>query len=257
MSPLDDPKDIEQLLHEGLAYAGIKTNIRVVAKFLEEKHSGVVGVSFSFVSLAVREEDVPKITVNSQESVFGCVNLNNETDPIDESLLGVKVELKTIQNLTVPESFKIGYENLNIKSGMRFTDDLPLDMKADELESSIFDLFGWGCRITSNIDQIQVHAYHTYEDMDLSGARGTLDVTTSFCGHASLRGPGLVWISRPFEIDNSPFQVIFCSHTSHAQCLKERAIYDVPSVQILSRYMQNNTTPSVGNTVEALYSGHH
>ena len=207
LSPLDDPKEVEQVLYERLAYAGIKTEIRVFAEFFEEKHSRVVGVSFSFVSLTLKEEDLPKITVNSRKSVFGCVNLNSETDPIDEALLGVKVELNTIQNLTVPESFKIGYENLNIKSGMHFTEDFPLDVEAYELESSIFDLFGWGCTITSNIKDIQVHAYHTYEDMDQSGARGELDLTTSFCGHASLRAPGLVWISRPLEIDNSPFQV--------------------------------------------------
>jgi hypothetical protein len=90
-------------------------------------------------------------------------------------------------------------------SGRRFTDDFPIDVTADRIESAIFNLFGWGCTNQPNAQQIQV--YQTYENMDRGGASGELDVTTSFCGHGSLRRPNVPWIGTPIEIGNSPFQV--------------------------------------------------
>lgn len=207
ISPLDKPEDVEEGLKESLYYAGIDTEIHVAVKFFGDERSQEVGVSFFFISVTALEEDIPEITVNSDMSVFDCINLN-ETDPIDESILNVKVELNTIQNLTIPDSFKIGYENLNIMSGRRFTGDFPIDVTADRLESAIFDLFGWGCTNQSRgqlLEQIEV--YQTYENMDRGGASGELDVTTSFCGHGSLRRPNVPWIGTPMEIGNSPFQV--------------------------------------------------
>ena len=208
LSPLDKPEDVEERLKEKLYNAGISTEIRVAVDFFGDQHSQEVGVRFSFISLTAFEEDVPEITINSDQTIFDCVNLNNETDPIDESVLSVRVELNTVQNLTVPDSFKIGYENLNIMSGRRFTNNFPIDITADRLQRAVFDLFGQGCTNQSN-DQLQqqIAVYQTYENMDLGGANGVLDVTTSFCGHGSLRRPRRVWIGTPIDIGNSPFQV--------------------------------------------------
>lgn len=200
---------MEERLKESLYYAGILTEIHVAVEFFGDRSSQEVGIRFLFISVTALEEYVPEITVNSDESMFDCVNLNNETDPIDDSLLGVTVELNTIQNLTVPDSFNIGYENLNIMSGRRFTNNLPLDVTADRLQSAVFDLFGWGCTNQSS-EQLrqQIEVYQTYENMDRGGVRdGEIDVRTSFCGHASLNSPGLVWIGTAIDIGNSPFQV--------------------------------------------------
>ena len=211
LSPLEKPEDVEERLKEKLYNAGISTEIRVAVEFFGDQRSQEVGVRFLFISVTALEEDVPEIIINSDQMMFDCINLNNETDPIDESLLSVRVELNTIQNLTVPDSFKIGYENLNIMSGRRFTNDFPIDVTADRLQSAIFDLFGQGCTNRLN-DQLmqQIEVYQTYENMDLGGANGVLELKTSFCGHGSLNSPGLVWIGSggsSINIGNSPFQV--------------------------------------------------
>ena len=212
LSPLDKAEDVEEGLKERLYNAGISTEIRVAAEFFEDQSSQGVGVRFLFISVTALQEGVPEIIINSDESIFDCYNLNNETDPIDESALSVRVELNTVQNLTIPDSFKIGYENLNIMSGRRFTNDFPIDVTADQLQSTFFDLFGWGCtnQFSDQLQQ-QIEVYQTYENMDRGGARdGVLDVKTSFCGHGSLNSPGLVWIgsgANIIDIGNSPFQV--------------------------------------------------
>ena len=217
LSPLDASEDVEEKLKQSLYDAGISTEIRVAVEFFGDRDSQdqEVRIRFLFISVTALEDDIPEITVNSDQSIFDCVNLNNETDPIDESVLSVRVELYTVQNLTVPDSFKIGYENLNIMSGRRFTNNFPVDVTADRLQSAVFDLFGWGCSNQSS-DQLrqQIAVYQTYENMDRGGANGELDVTTSFCGHGSLRSPRVVWIGTPIDIGNSPFQVspiYFCS----------------------------------------------
>lgn len=209
LSPLNKPEDVEEGLKESLYSAGIDTEIHVAVEFFGDQHSQEVGVRFLFVSVTALENYVPEITINSDVSVFDCIDLNNETDPIDESKLYVRVELNTIQNLTIPDSFKIGYENLNIMSGSRFTNDFPIDVTADRLESAVFDLFGWGCSNQPDAQlQQQIQVYQTYENMDRGGAiGGEFDVSTSFCGHSSLRRPNIPWIGTPLEIGNSPFQV--------------------------------------------------
>ena len=150
---------------------------------------------------------IPEITVETNQSSISCVNLNNETDPIDEDLLTVRVETNTIQNQTFPNSFKIGYENLTIMPGMRFTNDLPLDVSAISLREAIFSLYGWECANqpdSSLLEQISFH--RTYE----SGSEVNRDVSTSLCGHASLRNPQRLWQvddRDAFTIGNSPFLV--------------------------------------------------
>ena len=196
---------MEEELRESLYNAGISTEIHVAVEFFGDQSSQEVGIRFLFISVTALEEGIPEIIINSDQSIFDCVNLNNETDTIDESVLSVRVELNTIQNLTIPDSFKIGYENLNIMSGRRFTNDFPIDVTADRLQSAIFDLFGWGCSNQSNGQLLQqIAVYETYES---GSADGVLDVTTSFCGHGSLRRPDVAWIGTPLEIGNSPFQV--------------------------------------------------
>ena len=218
LSPLDKPEDVEQKLSESLEYAGVATKIHIAGEFFGNQDSQEVGVRFLFIILTPfgeRFRHVPEITIDSDQSMFDCVNLNNETDPIDENLLNVRAELNTIQNQTFPDNFKIGYENLNIRPGMRFTNNFPIDVMADRLQEDISDLYGWGCRNTSN-DQLQqqVTVYQPYENMDSGGANGVLDPTTSFCGQGSLRTPRVVWIgSRGSSIQVSDNSQLYVSST--------------------------------------------
>ena len=207
VSALDKPEDVERNLNASLLNAGISTMIHVAVEFFGDRGSSEVGVRFYFIIVtpSMMSSGIPEITVWGDQSNITCVNLNSEADPIDEGLLSVKVELGTVQNQSFPNSFKIGYENLTIMPGMRFTNSFPLDVSAMALEEAIFDLYGWGCRNQPSGALLeQVSVYETYEYGD------NKDIQTSFCGHGSLRNPQRLWEVNPnkaLDIGISPFLV--------------------------------------------------
>lgn len=208
ISALDKPEDVERQLNTSLMYAGINTMIHVATEFFGDRGRGEVGVRFYFIILTpptITSSGVPEITVWGDQSNITCVNLNSGADLIDEALLSVRAELGTIQNQSFPNSFKIGYENLTIMPGIRFTNNLPLDVPAMTLEEAIFDLYGWGCRNQPTGALLeQVSVYQTYENSD------DRDIQTSFCGHGSLRNPQRLWEvsqNNALDIGISPFLV--------------------------------------------------
>ena len=207
VSALDKPEDVERKLNASLLDAGINALIHVAVEFFGDHGSREVGVRFYFIILtpSMMASGVPEITVWGDQSNITCINLNSEADPIDEGLLSVRVELGTVQNQSFPNSFKIGYENLTVMPGMRFTNSFPLDVSAVALEEAIFDLYGWGCRNQPTGELLQqVSVYQTYEYGD------NRDIQTSFCGHGSLRNPRRFWqvnLNNALDIGNSPFLV--------------------------------------------------
>ena len=210
LSPFDKPKDVEDKLYTSLQNAGIKSRIHVFVDFFGDMDNQDVGVKFQFVILNPLERmsyGVPDVTVDGDQSQISCVNLNNETNLIPENLLNVRVEISTIQNQTFPNNFKIGYENLTMMPGMRFTDNLPVNVSATSLEDAIYDLFGWGCTNQPSASLLErISFYQSYE----SSEHDNRDIRTSFCGHASVRDPRRIWevnTNNAFDIGNSPFYV--------------------------------------------------
>ena len=208
ISPLDNTEDVQQKLNASLLNAGINTRIHVFVEFFGDQINEA-GVKLSFVILnpyGSTSNSVPEIAVQGNTSNILCVNLN-ENDMIPEDLLSGRAEVVTVQNQTFPNSFKVGYENLTVMPGMRFTNDLPIDISSESLEGAIFDLFGWGCT-NQPADQLlqSVSFYQTYENSDES----TRDISTSFCGGSSLQNPRELWEvgnSDALAIGNNPFQV--------------------------------------------------
>ena len=187
ISPLDHPEKVERELNASLVNAGIDMRIAVDVKFFGENGEDV-GVSFSFIALTPfgASYSPPKITIETNSSNISCTNLNSALDPIDESLLNSRVEVNTTQNQTFVNTFKIGYENLTVFPGARFTNDLPPDVTADSLQEAISNLFGWDC---SNQPSNQASVHKTYEDR----LSNNVDTSTSFCGHSSLKNPEIFW----------------------------------------------------------------
>ena len=208
ISAQDKPEVVEGHLRASLEAAGIGSRIHVAVEFFGDQDSEEVGVRWFFVILSPLSSvsnDVPEITVQGDQSNITCVNLNGEADPIDEDSLSARVELRTIQNQTFPSSFNIGYENLTVMPGMRFTNYFPLDVPAVTLEEAISDLFGWECsnQPTGALLE-QVSVYETYEDSE------NKDIRTSFCGQSSLKNPRRLWevnSNNALEIGSSPFFV--------------------------------------------------
>ena len=189
ISPLDNPEDIERELNVSLANAGIDIAIHVAVEFFGDEGEDV-GVRFLFVTLTPFEALIgpPEIIIETDASNISCTNLNSEVDPIHESVLSARAEINTVQNLTFAHSFKIGYENLTVLPGVRFTDDFSYDITTDSLEKAIFNLFGWGCDnqpIGKRYSAYQTYEGITYED--------NVDISTSLCGHASLKNPQRLW----------------------------------------------------------------
>ena len=209
ISPLDKPDYVERELSASLEMAGINTRIHVAVEFSgDEGRNASVGFSFVFLTpLSQMSLTPPEISIETYPSNISCTNLNNDTDPIDDSLLEVRAEVNTVQDQMLPTSFKIGYDDLAIMPGMRFTDGLPISTSTDSLEEAVFDLFGWECNNQPRNQLLeQLSAYQTYED----STGDKVDVSTSFCGHNSLRNPARFWqVSErdAFAIGNSPFFV--------------------------------------------------
>ena len=117
------------------------------------------------------ESDIPVITVNPTPA--SCGNTSQT------------VEIELVQELTVPESFKVGFTDNDRQQ--RFTNSLPLNVSAEEVEAEITDLFAWQCETTPPRGTVLYNA--TYE----TSSESTRDNTTSFCGHYSLKNPGIIW----------------------------------------------------------------
>ena len=206
---MDHPEEVERVLNASLVSAGISTRIHVAVEFFGSEGEEA-GVRFSFVYLTplrMMSHMSPQITIETDPSNISCINLNNETDPIDETLLRVRAQVNTTQNQLLPNSFKFGYENLPVMPGMRFTDDLPLDISTASLEEEVFSLFNWECNNQPSTQLLeQVSAYYTYEN----SGQANIDIRTSFCGHTSLRNPQRFWQvndRNALAIGNSPFFV--------------------------------------------------
>ena len=134
--------------------------------------TGVITVTIIFLTkFGTAESDIPEITVNPTPA--SCGNTSQT------------VEIELVQELTVPESFKVGFNDSNRQQ--RFTNSLPLNVSAEEVEAEITDLFTWQCETTPPRGAVLYNA--TYE----TSSESTRDNMTSFCGHYSLKNPGIIW----------------------------------------------------------------
>lgn len=146
---------------------------RVVVKKEDNRdETGVITFTIIFLTgFGVTESDIPELTVSSFP--FPCGNASQT------------VRIEVVQELTIPESFKVGFND-----GVpvpRFSSNLPLSVSSEEMEAEISNLFAWQCEITPLQRSVFYNA--TYED-----GLGR-DNTTSFCGHYSAKNPRTVWQS--------------------------------------------------------------
>ena len=144
----------------------------VVQKEDNRNETGVITFTIIFLTkFGTAESDMPEITVNPTPG--SCGNTSQT----------VKIEL--VQELTVPESFQVGFNDNGRQQ--RFTNSLPLNVSAEEMEAEITDLFAWQCETTRPRGTVIYNA--TYE----TSSESARDNTTSFCGHYSLKNPGVIW----------------------------------------------------------------
>ena len=141
----------------------------VVEKEDDRDGTGVVTFTIIFLTnFGTTESDIPEIIVSSIP--FSCGNASQT------------VTIEVVQQLTIPESFKVGFnDSFRVP---RFTSDLLLSASSEELGNEISNLFAWQCETTPLQGSIVYNA--TYEE---SGG----DNTTSFCGHYSAKNPVTIW----------------------------------------------------------------
>ena len=141
----------------------------VVEKEDNRDETGVISFTIIFLTnFGTTESDIPEITVSSIP--FSCGNASQT------------VTIEVVQQLTIPESFKVGFnDSFRVP---RFTGDLLLNAPSEELGNKISSLFAWQCETTPLQGSIVYNA--TYEEIGQ-------DNTTSFCGHYSAKNPVTIW----------------------------------------------------------------
>ena len=169
--PESSANDIAELLN-GLQ--SIQRIGRVVVQREDNRNeTGMITFTVIFLTrFGTAESDIPAITVNPTPT--SCGNTSNHT-----------VEIELVQELTIPESFKVGFNDSNRQQ--RFTSSLPLNVSAEEMEAEITNLFAWQCETTHSRGTI------LYNDTYETSSESTRDNTTSFCGRYSLKNPGTIW----------------------------------------------------------------
>ncbi len=136
-----------------------------------ERDDNFVHLTFVFVSIS--ESSLPLLSVNSDPP-----NCN-------QSLFTVTVE--TVQNLTVPQSINLGFDDSVVP---RYTNYLPVEeLTSDAIHEEVTSLFGSVCDETSVLPSKRIRFAASYEDSD----EESRDDSTSFCGLFSLRSPGTLW----------------------------------------------------------------
>ena len=170
LMPESSANDIAELLN-GLQ--SIQRIGRVVVQ-REDTRNQTGMITFTVILLTrfeTAESDIPEITVNP--ALAPCGNTSQT------------VEIELVQELTVPESFKVGFNDSNRQQ--RFTSSLPLNVSAEAMEAEITNLFAWQCETTPSRGTVLYNA--TYE----TSSESTRDNTTSFCGRYSVKNPGTIW----------------------------------------------------------------
>ena len=144
----------------------------VVQREDNRNETGVITFTITFLSkFGTGQSDIPEITVNPTPA--SCGNTSQTA------------EIELVQELTVPESFQVGFNDNDRQQ--RFTNSLPLNVSAEEMKAEITDLFAWQCETTRSRGTVLYNA--TYE----TSSESTRDNTTSFCGHYSVKNPGIIW----------------------------------------------------------------
>ena len=170
LMPESTPNDVAEILN------GLQSIQRVghvvVQREDNRNETGVITFTIIFLTkFGTAESDIPEITVNPTPA--SCGNTNQT------------VEIELVQELTVPESFQVGFNDNDRQQ--RFTNSLPLNVSAEEMKAEITDLFAWQCETTRPRGTVLYNA--TYE----TSSESTRDNTTSFCGHYSVKNPGIIW----------------------------------------------------------------
>ena len=144
----------------------------VVQKEDNRNETGVITFTIIFLSkFGTGQSNIPEITINPTPA--SCGNTSQT------------VEIELVQGLTVPESFQVGFNDNDRQQ--RFTNSLPLNVSAEEMKAEITDLFAWQCETIRPRGTVLYNA--TYE----TSSESTRDNTTSFCGHYSVKNPGIIW----------------------------------------------------------------
>ena len=154
----------------------------VVQREDNRNETGMITYTVIFLTrFGTAESDIPAITVNPTPT--SCGNTSQT------------VEIELVQELTVPESFKVGFNDNNRQQ--RFTSSLPLNVSAEEMEAEITNLFAWQCERTHSRGTV------LYNDTYETSSESTRDNTTSFCGRYSLKNPGTIWSGEDNTIEVS------------------------------------------------------
>ena len=170
LMPESSDNDIAELLN-GLQ--SIQRIGRVIVQKVDNRNvTGMITFTVIFLTrFGTAESDIPAITVNPTPT--SCGNTSQT------------VEIELVQEITVPESFKVGFNDSNRQQ--RFTSSLPLNVSAGEMEVEITNLFAWQC------ETICSQGTELYNDTYEISSESTRDNTTSFCGRYSLKNPGTIW----------------------------------------------------------------
>ena len=180
LMPESSANDIAELLN-GLQSIQ-KIGQVVVQREDNRNETGVVTFTVIFLTrFGTAESDIPAITVNPTPT--SCGNTSQT------------VEIELVQEITVPESFKVGFNDSNRQQ--RFTSSLPLNVSAEEMEAEITNLFAWQCETICSRGTVLYN--NTYE----TSSESTRDNTTSFCGRYSLKNPGTIWSGEDNTIEVS------------------------------------------------------
>lgn len=136
-------------------------NIGEVSVIPESYNDGGVFKIIYITRFGVNQSDIPDISVVTNSSV--CKSDSNLT-----------VQAETVQALLVPEAFNLGFDAF-ATAVPRYTDFLPLNTEAIDVEDAITELFGWECSVSGNGQEMY---YQSFEDTSDTNA-------TSYCGRFS------------------------------------------------------------------------
>ena len=176
-SPASNASEVEYRLNqiEDIRAVGRVT----VLKDEDRDMSNTISIQFTVIYLTqfeVSQSMVPIIKLDL-EQIVSCGGID------------YMVDVETIQTLTYPSSFKIGF-NANSQQ-YRQTTPLPLNASSEMLRSNLTELLSWGC--TEEDEESIAQKTILYEKYESEGEGRTRDNSTSFCGFYSNRNPVYVW----------------------------------------------------------------
>lgn len=166
---------------------------------------------FQFFGVTINE----MVTLSEEGNFTSCSNSDTNS-----TQFGVMVTVETIQNLSSPGSFEVGF---NISSQQqRLTRQLSLNTSADMLLNELTELLSWGCMEEEGIaDKTLI-----FEDYEREGMGRNRDNSTSFCGAYSNKNPFISWVAgsdRGYKISNKPYVSALISINTSPHCVTREA----------------------------------